>query len=128
VRPPRGQGESILVVDDEAGVRKITRISLEHAGYRVLLAADGDEALEAFAGHRAAIALVVTDLNMPRKNGMALIAELLSLERNLPILVSTGLVGKENRAKLRAMKIRTLYKPYEADILVQAIHEALHPA
>lgn len=61
----RGHGELILVVDDEIGVREITRRTLENFGYRVLLAADGAKAVAAFAARRAEVAVVITDMTMP---------------------------------------------------------------
>ncbi len=73
VELPRGHGELILVVDDEIGVREITRRTLENFGYRVLLAAEGAKAVAAFAARRAEIAAVITDMTMPVMDGIATI-------------------------------------------------------
>ncbi|MEP6672804.1 MAG: PAS domain S-box protein [Chthoniobacter sp.] len=124
--PPRGNGECILVVDDEAAVRTAARIAIESAGYRVLLAADGAEGVSIFATQRASIAMVITDLNMPHVDGVALIRALRNLAPNLPILVSTCLGGKLRRSQLKELKIETiLNKPYGADLLLRRIHDVL---
>src|SRR5207244_5992336 len=62
---PLGHNELILVVDDEAAVRHICRLTLESCGYRVLLAGNGAEGLAPFAKHTSDIAIVISDLNMP---------------------------------------------------------------
>ncbi|OYW69473.1 MAG: hybrid sensor histidine kinase/response regulator, partial [Verrucomicrobiales bacterium 32-60-5] len=70
---PRGNGEMILIVDDEAAVRTITQQTLETYGYRVLTAADGTEAVALYSMHRMEIAAVVTDMMMPVMGGQATI-------------------------------------------------------
>ncbi|HBJ87395.1 MAG TPA: hybrid sensor histidine kinase/response regulator, partial [Verrucomicrobiales bacterium] len=62
---PLGNGELVLVIDDEESVRQITRQTLEMFGYRVLMAADGTEAAGTYATHKDEIAAVLTDMMMP---------------------------------------------------------------
>src|SRR5688500_17251515 len=71
VRPelPRGKGELILIVDDEAGIREVTKATLEKFNYRVLVAADGNEALAVYKMNSKDIAAVVTDISMPNMDG-----------------------------------------------------------
>jgi len=64
-----GEGELILVVDDEAAIREIAKGTLENFGYRVLTASDGAEALALYAEHKGEIAVVLTDMMMPLMNG-----------------------------------------------------------
>jgi CheY-like chemotaxis protein len=66
---PRGGTETILIAEDEPAVRRVLRRTLEGAGYAVIEAADGGEAVDAFLVHRERIGLVVLDLVMPRMNG-----------------------------------------------------------
>ena len=127
VEIPKGNDEVVLVVDDEAGVRDAVRLILESAGYRVLLAADGAEALAMFAQNIGSIAAVLTDLTLPYLDGGALIRVLRNMGRGLPIIVSTGL-GESGLAKLKAMGGATvLHKPYGSDMLLRTLHGALHP-
>jgi CheY-like chemotaxis protein len=86
---PRGDG-TILVVDDEAVLRTITAAQLQELGYRVILASDGQEALEVFAAHRSTIDAVVMDLIMPRMNGRTCFHALRALNPGLPIILMSG--------------------------------------
>jgi two-component system, cell cycle sensor histidine kinase and response regulator CckA len=127
VQSPEGHGELILVVDDEASVRNAVRISLEAAGYRVLLAADGTEALAVFVMN-SDIAAVLTDLMMPHMDGVKLIRALRTLAPDLPMMASTGLGEKVQLAELKALNVATvLNKPYTSETLLQIIHEELYP-
>jgi CheY-like chemotaxis protein len=126
--PPDGHGETILVVDDEAAVRGAAQTVLEMHGYRVLLAAEGTEALAVFAKNSAAIAAVLTDLMMPHMDGVALVRALRKMKPGVPMIASTGLGEKARLAALKALGVETvLNKPYKADTLMRTIHDALHP-
>lgn len=127
--PPSGNGEVILVVDDEESVRGAVRTVLGAYGYRTLQAADGTEALAVFAQNSSSISLVLTDLMMPHMGGVTLMRALHAMKPSLPVIASTGLGKKANLAALREMKIETvLSKPYNADTLLRAVQEVLHPA
>jgi PAS domain S-box-containing protein len=126
--PPDGHGEIILIVDDEAAVRDAAQAVLEMHGYRVLLAAEGTEALAVFAKNSATIAAVLTDLMMPHMDGVALIRALRKMKPGVPMIASTGLGEKARLAALKALGVETvLNKPYKADALMRTIHHALHP-
>jgi PAS domain S-box-containing protein len=125
---PEGHGELVLVVDDEENVRVAAGMALETAGYNVLLAADGTEALAIFAMNSGRVAAMLTDLMMPFMDGAALIRALRTMVPALPIIASTGLGEKAQLAQLKAMGVETiLHKPYGADTLLRAIHGTLHP-
>jgi len=88
----------ILVVDDEAGIRKVVRDALERAGHEVETAVDGEEAGELAEGQ--SFDLVITDLAMPRKSGLDLVREIRSVSP-VPVLVLT--VRGEEREKVRLL-------------------------
>jgi PAS domain S-box-containing protein len=89
-RAPRGERETVLVVEDELTVRRLVQRLLLDQGYQVLLAADGAEALDLEAAHDGAIDLLLTDIVMPGLSGPAL-AEELSLRRpGTPVLYMSG--------------------------------------
>jgi PAS domain S-box-containing protein len=124
---PRGHGELILVVDDEEPIRNATRSILEHYGYRVETAADGEEGLATFVVNRGAVKLVLTDLMMPVMGGIPLIRGLRAMDPNIRVLATSGLMDLENDAKLKALAINgVIPKPYDALDLLTAIHAQLH--
>jgi len=126
--PPLGCGELVLVVDDEPAVRESARMVLESHGYRVLLAPDGPEAIAEFVRGADSIGVVLTDLVMPHMEGVALIRALRQMKAGMPIIASTGMVEKARPSELKGIGVeRVLYKPYGADTLLHAIHQALHP-
>jgi CheY-like chemotaxis protein len=123
---PPGNGELILVVDDEPSVRQITRQTLEAFGYRVLLAADGVEALAIYAGQGAQIALVLTDMMMPVMDGAATIQVLRKLNPELPIIAASGLSANSQGDQATRLGVsHFLPKPYTAETLLKALRKAL---
>jgi len=84
-----GSGETLLLVDDDGGLRSVMRRVLRHDGYRVIEARDGLEALERLQAEPA-IALVLSDVAMPRLDGLALCARVARLRPGLPVLLLSG--------------------------------------
>jgi CheY-like chemotaxis protein len=123
---PRGHGELILVVDDEVIVRQITQETLQAFGYRVVLAADGAEALAIFALQGAEIAAVLTDMMMPVMDGPSTIQVLRRLNPTLPIIGASGLSTSAHVAQAVNLGIKHfLPKPYTAETLLQALQQVL---
>ena len=87
---PRGQGETILLVDDEPDFLKITSQILNKANYRVITASHGKEALELYKKHRAEIKLVVLDLLMPGMEWKDCLRALLRIDPTVRVLIATG--------------------------------------
>jgi two-component system, cell cycle sensor histidine kinase and response regulator CckA len=127
-RPAPGQGELILVVDDEQSVREITKLTLEVHNYRVLVANDGAEALSAYVQHRGEIALVITDIMMPVMNGRALIQALRKFDAYLPVVVFTA-ADKSNSlvGTLDKDTIPLLLKPVTPEQLLTKVGKCLYP-
>jgi two-component system cell cycle sensor histidine kinase/response regulator CckA len=115
---PTGNGELILIVDDEENIRHITQATLEKFGYRTLTAADGAEALAIYAQNSAEIRLVLTDMAMPFMDGAATIRALRRLNPSLPIIAASGLPPAEIN-ELNAN--RFLPKPYTAEKLLTTL-------
>ena len=123
---PRGKGEMILVVDDEASLRQITQQTLLAFGYRVLLACDGADAIAIFARQGADIAAVLTDMTMPVMDGPATIQVLLKMNPMMPIIAASGLSASPQIAKATSLGVKHfLSKPYTADTLLKKLREAL---
>ena len=124
---PRGNGELVLVVDDEAAVQQITKQTLETFGYRVLLAADGAEAVSLYSVHRAEVALVLTDMMMPLMDGPATIQVLMRMNPQICIVAASGMnaEGMEEKAAHAGVK-NFMPKPYTAETLLKTLDVVLH--
>jgi CheY-like chemotaxis protein len=123
---PHGNGETILVVDDEAMIREIAQATLERFGYKVLTAANGKEALQVIADAGQTISLVVTDLAMPEMDGQALVQHLRENSSEILVVAMSGLVGPEQAAEMRAIGVDTiLNKPFSAMALLTEIRNSL---
>ena len=120
---PEGQGELILVVDDEKQLREMTGRTLQAFGYKVLLAEDGPEALARFAEHPRAISVVILDMMMPLLDGIATAKALKRLNPNVRIIGSSGL--PEQRKLGESEFLGFLPKPYTADQLLQLLAKVL---
>jgi len=123
---PQGQGEWILLADDEDAARQITQETLETFGYRVLLAADGEEALSLYRQRSHEIAVLVTDMMMPNMDGLKLIETVRQSNPQLPIIAVSGLPTLHHRSRASLLGVqRFLAKPFLAEGLLQALHEVL---
>jgi PAS domain S-box-containing protein len=123
---PRGNGELVLVVDDEADVRQVVQQILEAFGYWVLLAADGIEASSLYASRKEEIAAVITDMMMPIMDGPATIQALKSLNPQVRIIAASGLSTSSNAAKAAKEGARHfISKPYTTATLLQTLNTAL---
>ncbi|MEO8678182.1 MAG: PAS domain S-box protein [Vicinamibacterales bacterium] len=122
---PRGNGEMVLVVDDEAAIRQLTRQTLEAFGYQVLVAADGSEAVAVYARRGAEIAVVLTDMMMPVLDGAATIEVLRRLNPQVQIIGASGLTAGGNQACGSAPLAGFLPKPFTAETLLKAVRAAV---
>lgn len=124
---PRGDGEMILVVDDEEAIRSVLQRTLERFGYRVMQAGDGAEALAIYAAHRGAIDLVLTDMTMPVMDGARTIVALRAMDAGVRIVASSGQDTDDSALwALGAGKIQFVPKPYTTEVLLTVLHRALH--
>jgi two-component system chemotaxis response regulator CheY len=120
------QQQTILAVDDSASMRQMVRFTLEGAGYKVVQAADGVEALE--LARNGPVDLVLTDVNMPRMDGIALVRELRSLDsyKFVPMLVLTTESGQETKLRgKQAGATGWIVKPFNPEQLLATIGRVL---
>jgi CheY-like chemotaxis protein len=113
---PRGRiggHETILAVDDEPIVRQTLQRMLERAGYRVLTAASGTEALELVRERGDEIDLLITDVVMPRLGGRELSRLVRELRPNLPVLLTSGYAGDTETGGTTEGSPEILAKPYQ---------------
>jgi PAS domain S-box-containing protein len=124
--PPRGHGEHVLFVDDDAPIAELGRRILGSLGYRVTAVTDPAEALALVRREPAAFDVVVTDVTMPTLPGTELAREILRIRVDLPVLLNTGYGGSVTTATARALGVRGLLaKPNTMASLGQAVHDAL---
>ena len=126
VHPP-GNGELILLADDEPAVRKVTETMLIRNGYNVVLASDGIDALAIYAQRMHEIRIVLTDVMMPLLDGTRLTRALQRMNSNVSIIAATGQADESRQSELKQLGIKSiLLKPYRTDKLLGALHETIH--
>lgn len=122
------KSETILLVEDDGAVRKVAARVLERAGYRVLVAGDGADALVLWHLQGAAVAAVVTDLVMPGAlSGFDLAARLREERPNLPIILTSGYLPEVAGTRSLFETEVFLPKPYSPAKLLEAVSSALAP-
>jgi CheY-like chemotaxis protein len=107
----------VLVVEDEEAIRSLLRSLLEGELYRVILAQDGAEALGQYRQQRSQIQLVITDIMMPRVDGIALIRDLKALNPEVKILAISG-VSTHAETAIAAGADDFLAKPYDVEVFL----------
>ncbi len=124
--PPLGDGEMILVVDDELGIREIASAVLNRYGYQVVVAEDGPSALALFAASPDKFKVVLTDMVMPFLDGMTLVRTLRKMQPGIKAIISTGREEDCRPEEFKALGIQAyLSKPYTRDQLLEVLHHVL---
>ena len=113
---------TILVVDDNAEISRLSRKFLEAAGYTVISAADGEQGILLYERHRSAIVLVITDLVMPKMDGFELADRVLAMDSKLPVLLMSGDAGCDYR------ELECIVKPFRPAELIEAVNRVLSGA
>jgi CheY-like chemotaxis protein len=122
----RGNGETVLVADDEASILTVTSQTLQAFGYRVVTATDGADAVATYAQHRDDIAVILTDMMMPVMDGTATIYALRRINPNVKIIAASGLNVNGGVDKLSGAEIKHfLVKPYTARALLMTLRTIL---
>ncbi|MFO0683325.1 MAG: ATP-binding protein [Sandaracinus sp.] len=126
-RSPRGGNELVLLVEDEGAVRELAARTLRRAGYEVIEAGDGVEALAIAERTRSRIDVLVSDAVMPRMGGAQLAKQLRGLWPSIPVLFVSG-YAREPLADPSLVGARFLAKPYTGEALLGAVRELLDAA
>lgn len=123
---PRGSGELILVVDDEAAIRQMTRQTLEAYGYSTAVASNGAEAIAYVEAHESEVALVLTDMAMPVMDGAATAAYLIEHYPRIPVIAASGLNANGGVARAASSGVHAfIAKPYTTEQLLTTVVSAL---
>ena len=122
----RGGSETILLVEDEAMVRRFTQETLEHNGYHVIQAAYGSEAVAIFEKSPDAFHMLLTDVVMPQMNGREVAKRIVELRPGLPVLYMSGYVGMGIiEDGLFDPEMNFIQKPFGADALLHRVRQLL---
>lgn len=126
--PAPGGSETILVAEDDAVVRQVIVQVLENAGYHVLIAADGEEAINLFTEHANKIDLALLDVVMPKVGGIVVYERIREARPELPVVFSSAHHTELDIPCPKHGPVRPLRKPYRPEELLHAVREALYPA
>ena len=126
--PSLGNGELILLVDDEVAIREVGQAILTKHGYQVVTAEDGSEALAIYVQRSKEIQAVVTDLSMPFVDGVALARALKKLNPAVQIIACSGNASVTRIGELMSLDVKAcLTKPFTSESLLHKLHEMLQP-
>jgi signal transduction histidine kinase/ActR/RegA family two-component response regulator/serine/threonine protein kinase len=118
-------GTSVCVVDDDETYRTMLARALMRAGYSVLAANSGKEALHVIANATALPELIISDLNMPELNGMELVQKLRADQPGLKVLLISGSPHSEHAPAVAELGTRFLQKPFSAEVLLREVERVL---
>jgi PAS domain S-box-containing protein len=127
--PVRGGTETILLADDHDGICEMAQTVLKTKGYHVLIARDGEEAIEMFTANRDRISLVLLDVIMPRRSGPEVFAAIKALDQRVSVVFATGYSSDTAAlADLVERGVAVLRKPYSPAMLCRRVREVLDAA
>lgn len=121
---PEGNGELILVIDDDGGIRLVTEKILASYGYEVVTAKDGESGLAEFHRQRDRIQLVICDQMMPGMSGSAVLAQIRREAPSVKLIAMSGLADELKIAGAKA-DFKILQKPIQTETLLRAVRHAL---
>jgi PAS domain S-box-containing protein len=126
VEMPRGQGETVLLVEDDPLVVDSLSIALEYLGYRLLTAPNGEQGVVQFKQHRDEISVVLTDISMPGMDGVEMYRALRAIDPGVRVVAMTGYaLDDAARTQLAAGIMQWLQKPPLLPELARALRSAL---
>ena len=121
-----GNGETILLVDDEASMRDMTKDILEMHNYKILTAKDGNEALATFVQHKESITLIITDIMMPQMDGSTMMDMIWKIDKDIKIIAVSGLVEHSEIEKFVGRKAQEyISKPFKMHTLLTTVRKVL---
>jgi DNA-binding NtrC family response regulator len=122
----KGNGELILLVDDDPSILRVTAMVLDKQNYRVLCASDGCEAVAVFAQQMDSVKAVLTDIMLPSMDGIALVRAIKEIKPDMVFIASTGQRDQARLKELVKLGITNfLTKPYDIPELLGTVRDAL---
>jgi CheY-like chemotaxis protein len=122
----KGNGEEVLIVDDEPLVAEYAHTLLDRYGYRCTYCTDPREALAAFKAAPSRFSILITDLTMPHLTGVDLVEKIRAINENLPVIILTGYGDKERREQIAGYsRCELLQKPVSGEVLMRRMAELI---
>ncbi|TAK66873.1 MAG: PAS domain S-box protein [Bacteroidetes bacterium] len=122
----QGGNETLLIVEDEEMLLELVKSLLELKGYSVLIAKDGEEALELLRKNSAGISLILTDMGLPKVGGWDLLRYALEINPRIKVILASGYLDSELRQRMiDSGAADFIQKPYEPDFILSKIREVL---
>jgi PAS domain S-box-containing protein len=123
---PIGGTETLLVVEDEEMLSDLLRLTLEAAGYTVLTASNGEEGIKVYKSHAETIALVITDIGLPRMSGRDVFLRIRAIRPTARVIIASGYIEPDTKTELLGLgAIGFLQKPYLPLEIARSVREAL---
>jgi PAS domain S-box-containing protein len=121
-RNPAPQGHVVLFVEDEIRQLELMRRTLDKAGYRVLVATDGVEAVETFLRHKDEISAVVLDLGLPKLNGWEALQKMRKADPTLKPILASGYISRDMESAMDQGQLSALLmKPYRPEEIIEKL-------
>jgi len=123
---PSNATETILVAEDNEKLRKLSETILSQQGYKVILAPDGQEAIEKFIENKERIHLILLDMIMPKKSGKEVYDEILIIKPDMKVIFVSGYTADRiDKESLRGDNVDFIFKPVQPKHLLRKIREML---
>ena len=122
---PAQAGETLLVVEDDPGVRALAKRALESRGYKVMVAASGTEALDVVKKTAERIALVLSDVMLPDTSGTALVEAIKAIAPACRLLLMSGYTAEDVQRHGNALNVEFIEKPFTPDALIRKVREVI---
>ncbi len=127
--PARGNGETILVIEDEEVLRSLIVDVLTRAGYAVLEARDGEEGVAVYGKNKDSINIVISDMGLPKLSGEQVFKQLQRINPGVRILFSTGFIREEKKKELlQSGALDFIHKPYQINEMLTVLRRAIDSA
>jgi CheY-like chemotaxis protein len=124
--PPPRRGGTVLVVEDERSLIRLLDTLLPQAGYRVLAATDGEQAIELYQRHKAVIDVVLLDLGLPKITGLDVIPKLKEQNSNVSIVIATGYLEPRLKEELMRVGVKDcISKPYAVKDVIERLDSVI---
>ena len=120
-----GGHETILVIEDEKIIRNLVKRILKKYGYNVLTSSDGKKGLEVYKENKDSIDIILLDLTMPEMSGQMVFEEMLKIDPNVKVMISSGHGEEETRKGILSLAKGYVKKPYKIDELARSIRSIL---
>ena len=121
-----GGTETLLVIEDEDMLRELLRTSLQSAGYTVLTAVDGQEAIDLFEQHRSEIHLVLSDIGLPKLTGFDIFRKMKSMKPDLKFVLASGFIEPQSKSEIFKEGVKDfVQKPYSVYQVLRMVRTIL---